>query len=81
MSSPWTRSIWEETASFNPAVSSVISASVAAGVSSWGTWKKTKSSSFGKATISRDEESGLLLRKSRIASPVVSKTLSSFSQP
>jgi hypothetical protein len=76
-----TRSISDDTLSLSPAVSSVISASVAAGVSSCGTWKKTKSSSFGKATISFDVASALFARKSRIASPVVSRTLSSFSQP
>ena len=59
MSSPCTRSICDSTASLRPAVSSVISPSVAAGVSSCGTWKKTKSSSFGNATISFDEASGL----------------------
>ena len=47
----------------------------------FGTWKNTKSSSFVKLTITRDEPSALSSRNSRTACAVVSSTASSFSQP
>ena len=60
---------------------SVISFSVAAATPAAGTWKKMKSSSLVKLTITRDVLSDVSSRNSRTAAAVVSSTASSFSQP